>query len=151
MVATESEVQGNLSPVYSPWAMDFLALLLHKKKLVQYHYKQAMCTRMAAFPAMKTFQKYEYTFVIGAPQKQIQVLRSLSFIERNEITVLLLELSGVGKMHLAIVMGYEAIPATIKVLFTAAADQLLISQRQGRCKTTLHHAVMAPNCLSSMK
>lgn len=147
MVATASEFQGNLFPLYPPWAMDFLALLLDEKRLAQYQHKQAMCTRMAAFPAMKTSQEYDHTFVIGASQKQILVL---SFIERNEITVLLLELSGVGKIQLAIVMGCEAVPATIKVRFTAAY-QLLISQRQGRYKNTLYHAVMTPNCLSSMK
>lgn len=45
----------------------------------------AMYTRMAAFPAVKTFEEYDFTFATGAPQKQLQSLRSLSFIiERNE-------------------------------------------------------------------
>ncbi|AJK19190.1 istB-like ATP binding family protein [Yersinia pestis] len=41
---------------------------------------------MAAFPAVKTFEEYDFTFATGAPQKQLQSLRSLSFIERNEIS-----------------------------------------------------------------
>ncbi|STW13652.1 transposase/IS protein [Klebsiella pneumoniae subsp. rhinoscleromatis] len=69
--------------------MDFLEHLLHEEKLARHQRKQAMYTRMAAFPAVKTFEEYDFTFATGAPQKQIQSLRSLSFIERNENIVLL--------------------------------------------------------------
>ncbi|HCO3628861.1 TPA: ATP-binding protein, partial [Escherichia coli] len=82
-------------------------------------------------------------------QKQLQSLRSLSFIERNE-NIVLLGPSGVGKTHLAIAMGYEAVRAGIKVRFTTAADlllQLSTAQRQGRYKTTLQRGVMAPRLL----
>ncbi|HGU6293157.1 TPA: ATP-binding protein, partial [Escherichia coli] len=106
-------------------------------------------TRMAAFPAVKTFEEYDFTFATGAPQKQLQSLRSLSFIERNE-NIVLLGPSGVGKTHLAIAMGYEAVRAGIKVRFTTAADlllQLSTAQRQGRYKTTLQRGVMAPRLL----
>ncbi|WP_215281089.1 ATP-binding protein, partial [Escherichia coli] len=111
-----------------------------------HQHKQAIYTRMAAFPAVKTFEEYDFTFATGTPQKQLQSLRSLSFIERNE-NIVLLGPSGVGKTHLAIAMGYEAVRAGIKVRFTTAADlllQLSTAQRQGRYKTTLQRGVMAP-------
>ncbi|STT82423.1 transposase/IS protein [Klebsiella pneumoniae] len=76
--------------------MDFLEHLLHEEKLARHQRKQAMYTRMAAFPAVKTFEEYDFTFATGAPQKQIQSLRSLSFIERNE-NIVLLGPSGVGE------------------------------------------------------
>lgn len=104
--------------------MDFLEHLLHEEKLARHQRKQAMYTRMAAFPAVKTFEEYDFTFATGAPQKQLQSLRSLSFIERNE-NIVLLGPSGVGKTHLAIAMGYEAVRTGIKVRFTTAADLLL--------------------------
>ncbi|EFM2090754.1 TPA: AAA family ATPase [Escherichia coli] len=129
--------------------MDFLEHLLHEEKLARHQRKQAMYTRMAAFPAVKTFEEYDFTFATGAPQKQLQSLRSLSFIERNE-NIVLLGPSGVGKTHLAIAMGYEAVRAGIKVRFTTAADLLLLlstAQRQGRYKTTLQRGVMAPRLL----
>ncbi|HAI0996001.1 TPA: AAA family ATPase, partial [Escherichia coli] len=69
--------------------------------------------------------------------------------ERNE-NIVLLGPSGVGKTHLAIAMGYEAVRAGIKVRFTTAADlllQLSTAQRQGRYKTTLQRGVMAPRLL----
>lgn len=132
--------------------MDFLEHLLHEEKLARHQRKQAMYTRMAAFPAVKTFEEYDFTFATRAPQKQLQSLRSLSFIERNE-NIVLLGPSGVGKTHLAIAMGYEAVRAGIKVHFTTAADlllQLSTAQRQGRYKTTLQRGVMAPACSSLM-
>lgn len=58
--------------------MDFLEHLLHEEKLARHQRKQAMYTRMAAFPAVKTFEEYDFTFATGAPQKQLQSLRSLS-------------------------------------------------------------------------
>ncbi|EFO1378061.1 AAA family ATPase [Escherichia coli] len=136
--------------VVQEWSyMDFLEHLLHEEKLARHQRKQAMYTRMAAFPAVKTFEEYDFTFATGAPQKQLQSLRSLSFIERNE-NIVLLGPSGVGKTHLAIAMGYEAVRAGIKVRFTTAADlllQLSTVQRQGRYKTTLQRGVMAPRLL----
>lgn len=135
------------------WSYGLLEHLLHEEKLARHQRKQAMYTRMAAFPAVKTFEEYDFTFATGAPQKQLQSLRSLSFIERNE-NIVLLGPSGVGKTHLAIAMGYEAVRVGIKVRFTTAADlllQLSTAQRQGRYKTTLQRGVMAPACLSLMK
>ncbi|EFF2196216.1 hypothetical protein B9S92_004858, partial [Escherichia coli] len=43
---------------------------LHEEKLARHQRKQAMYTRMAAFPAVKTFEEYDFTFATGAPQKQ---------------------------------------------------------------------------------
>ena len=129
--------------------MDFLEHLLYEDKQACHQRKQVMYTQMSAFQAVKTFEEYDFTFVTGAPQKPIQWLRSLSFIERNE-NIVLLGASGVGKTHLVIAMGYEAVRAGIKVCFTTAADlvlQLSISQRQGRYKTTLIRGVMAPKQL----
>ena len=80
--------------------MDFMERLLHEEKLVLYQRKQAVYTLMAAFPAVKTFEEYDFTFAADAPQKQIPSLHSLSFIERNE-NIVLLGSSCVGKTHLA--------------------------------------------------
>lgn len=71
--------------------------------------------RMAAFLAVRTFEEYYFTFASGVPQKQIQSLRYLSE------NIMLQGQSGVGKTHLAIAMGYEAVRADIKVRFTTAA------------------------------
>src|SRR5262249_47810838 len=84
-----------------------------------------------------------------APQKQIQGLTSLSFIERHE-NVVLLGPSGVGKTHLAIAIGYLAAQAGIKTRFITAADlmlQLAAAQRQERYGQYLRAAIMSPRLL----
>lgn len=127
--------------------------LLHEEKLARHQRKQAMYTRMAAFPAVKTFEEYDFTFATGAPQKQIQSLRSLSFIERNE-NIVLLGPSGVGKTHLAIAMGYKQY---------GRASRFASQQQRTCCYSCPLHSVRAVtkrlsivvswprSCLSSMK
>ena len=75
--------------------MDFTEHLLHEEKLARHQRKRAMYTRMAAFPAVKTFEEYDF-IRHRSTAKQLQSLRSLSFIERNE-NIVLLGPSGVGK------------------------------------------------------
>lgn len=70
---------------------------------------------------MKTFKEYDFTFATGTQQKHLQSLRSLSFIERNE-NIVLLGPYGVGKTHLAIAMGYEAVRAGMNHGSLAAAN-----------------------------
>ena len=41
--------------------MDFLEHLLHEEKLARHQRKQAMYTRMAAFPAVKTFEETSHS------------------------------------------------------------------------------------------
>lgn len=59
-------------------------------------------------------EKKEYAVHVGENLVNFDKLRSLSFIERND-NIVLLGPSGVGKTHLAIAMGYEAVRAGIKV------------------------------------
>jgi DNA replication protein DnaC len=98
--------------------------------------------RTAGFPSIKTLDSYDYGFAAGTPRQQIQELASLAFVERTE-NVVFLVLSGVGKTHPAIALGYLAFQRGWKVRFTSAADLVLLdsAQRQGRWKEVLHRAV----------
>jgi len=77
---------------------------------------QAMLVRIACFPAIKLLDDFDFRFAKGAPKKAIQNLASLAFIERKE-NIILLGLSGAGKAHLAIALGYLATLGGIKVRF----------------------------------
>ncbi len=70
--------------------MDFLEHLLHEEKLARHQRKQAMYTRMAAFPAVKTFEEYDFTFATGAPQKhravsQLKLMRVFPMTPKRQL------------------------------------------------------------------
>lgn len=55
--------------VSQEWScLEFLEHLLQDEKLARHQRKQAMCARMAAFPAVNTFEEYDFVFVTGAPE-----------------------------------------------------------------------------------
>ncbi len=81
--------------------------------------------RVAAFPAIKTLDQYDFGFATGAPRKKIMELASLAFVEGAE-NVVFLGPSGVGKTHLAIALGYLATQKGYKTHFFSAADLVLM-------------------------
>lgn len=123
--------------------MDFLEHLLHEEKLARHQRKQAMYTRMAAFPAVKTFEEYDFTFATGAPQKQLQSLRSLSFIERNE-NIVLLGPSGVGKAKPQNIAAQPPLPSSPETSCIPALPhpiQEFLPQHPDNFPQSIRHAV----------
>lgn len=128
---------------------DYLERILKVEAEARQLRSRQMLMRTASFPVLKSIDEYDFHFATGAPQKQIQALSSLSFIERHE-NVVLLGPSGVGKTHLAIALGYLAVQAGIKTRFTTAADlmlQLAAAERQERYAQYLRAAIMSPRLL----
>lgn len=55
-----------------------------------------------------------------------------------------------GKRHMAIALGYEAVRVGLKVRFTTAENLLLLlltAQQQARYKNTLHRCVLTPRLM----
>jgi len=74
-------------------------------------------------------------------------------VQRAE-NVVLLGPSGVGKTHIAIALGMEAVKRGIKTRFTSAADLLLFpstAKRQNRYLAVMKRSVIAPQLLIMMK
>ena len=112
--------------------------------------ESSLLVRIAGFPAIKLLDDYDFRFAKAAPQKAIQDLASLAFIERKENIILLGPPSDVGKTHLAIALGYLATQGGIKVRFITAADlvmQLEKAQRQERLETLMKRSFMSPQHL----
>jgi len=98
-------------------------------KLFCYEYEKKLqraketTLKMAGFPKVKTLEMFDFK-ALAVDRNIINELSTLRFIQ-NAQNVLLIGPSGVGKIHLAIALGYLATQARIKTKFITAADLLL--------------------------
>ncbi len=76
--------------------------------------------RMANFPFVKTLADFDWSFQPSVPRGKVEELASLAFLERGE-NVILVGSPGVGKTHLSVAIGYEAVMAHRQVYFADCA------------------------------
>lgn len=74
---------------------------------------------MARFPYQKSLDQYDYAAQPSVDPKQVRELATVRFVDNAE-NVVLLGPPGVGKTHLAVALGREAIKAGHAVLFISA-------------------------------
>lgn len=72
--------------------------------------------RMANFPFLKTLADFEWSFQPSVPRGTLEQLATLEFLERGDNAVLVGS-PGVGKTHLPVAIGYEAVMARKQVYF----------------------------------
>ena len=88
---------------------------------------------------VKTLESFDFSFQPSLDRNRILTLAELSFIDRCQ-TVHLLGPPGVGKSHLAIALGVNAVKAHKSVYFTTLTElitSLTQAQRAGTLKTRL--------------
>ena len=73
--------------------------------------------KSAGFPVKKMLEEFDFEFQLSIDKKVIEDLATLRFVHNAE-NVVLLGPPGVGKSHLAIALGIEAVKAGISVYFT---------------------------------
>ena len=96
---------------------------------------------MARFPYQKSLDQYDYAAQPSVDPKQIRELATCRFVANAE-NVVLLGPPGVGKTHLAVARGREAIKLGHAVLFVSAAAlvaSLAKAQDDGRLDDKLVH------------
>lgn len=76
--------------------------------------------RMANFPYVKTLADFDWSFQPSVPRGTVEQLATLDFLERGE-NVIMVGNPGVGKTHLAVAIGYEAVMAHRQVYFCDCA------------------------------
>ena len=73
--------------------------------------------KSAVFPVKKTLEEFDFEFQKSIDKKVIEDLATLRFVHNSE-NVVFLGPPGIGKSHLAIALGIEAVKAGVSVYFT---------------------------------
>src|SRR3954453_4668053 len=100
-------------------AREMLILLCEREIARKDHRRIEMALKLAHFPAVKELAGFDFEAQPSIDPKQIRDLAASRWIANGE-NVLLLGPPGVGKTHLSIALGQEAILAGYTVQFTTA-------------------------------
>lgn len=95
--------------------------------------------RFSKLPARKTLEQFDHDAQPSLDRRMIDELATLRFIA-EKANVLLIGPPGVGKTHLAVALGHQAIEAGYRVYYTTAADLVARTSRaalEGRWATTM--------------
>ena len=90
-------------------------LTIRKDRLLNRRLKQAQ------FPYLRTMEDFDFSFNLSINKQQIKQLASGAFVAKNE-NVLFIGPPGVGKTHLAVVFGINAIHSGFSVLYRSIFD-----------------------------
>ena len=117
--------------------LDFLEQVLHHE--VHFRQNRALETRrkQAQFPYAATFATFDFSFQRSVTQRHIQQLSDFQWIDKA-YNVVFLGPPGVGKTHLAIALGTQAIESGYKVSFITLdelikvlkTEEMLVKSRQ---------------------
>jgi DNA replication protein DnaC len=101
--------------------LEFLQWIVKEEVSARDETQRSVRLRMAKFPTRKHLSDFEFLFQPSIPELEIRELQTLRFIDKNE-NIVLLGPPGVGKTHIAISVGYEAVIKGKQVLFTTAQE-----------------------------
>ena len=101
--------------------LDFLEQVLEAESQAKHERNVRLKTQWAHFPFAKRLDQFDFAFQPSIDERKVRELASLRFLEHKE-NVLLLGPPGVGKTHLAIALGTEAVVAGYSVYFVTMQD-----------------------------
>lgn len=101
--------------------LEFLGRLLEEEMSARKERRLIFKQRLAHFPWVKTLDQFDLSFQPSLDEKRLRELSTLRFLERAEV-VFFTGPPGVGKTHLAIGLGLEAIRAGYSVYFTTLSE-----------------------------
>ena len=101
--------------------LSFLVELLEDENSQRKARSQEARLKLSNLPHHKTLADFDFSFQPGIDQRQIKELSTLSFVARKE-NVIFLGPPGVGKSHLSVALGMEAIKSGLTVYFVSVAD-----------------------------
>ena len=80
-----------------------------------------MRLKQSGFPVRKTLEEFDPNAQPSVDPRVIQDLRTLRFVHNAE-NVIFLELPGVGKSHLSLALGFEAIKAGLLAYYVSVTE-----------------------------
>lgn len=102
------------------WGYDeFLRQLIAAELASKQDKRTEMGTRMARFPFVKTLESFDFAYQPSIDAKRVKELAACRWVANGE-NILLLGPPGVGKTHLAVGLGIEAIRRGYRTLFIGA-------------------------------
>jgi len=116
--------------------LDFLESLLEAEGQAKFERNVRLKTLWANFPFQKRLDQFDFTFQPSIDERKIRELAGLRFLENKE-NVILLGPPGVGKTHLAIALGTEAILKDQSAYFITMPEmvaQLTQARNENRLK-----------------
>ena len=120
---------------------DFLEQILESESHARQERNVKVRTQLAGFPDIKRLEQFDFQFPATIDEKKIRELASLRFLERHENAVFLGP-PGVGKTHLAVSLGMEAIRHGFSVYFVTLPDlleKLVQAQAENRMRRKMVH------------
>ena len=104
-----------------PSYLDFLAYIVQEEVAGRETTQRQRRLKAASFPAWHTLDDFDFSYQTSVSQQTIRDLATLEFITKRE-NLIFLGPPGVGKSHLGIALGIEAVNAGYHVLFTTMDD-----------------------------
>ncbi len=112
--------------------LEFLKYLLENELSQREQTRINRYIKAAKFPSIKTFEEFDFRYQHSISKREINEWRSFEWIDLRE-NILLMGPPGVGKTHLAIAAGYEAIKKGYRVKFIMTNDlinEMLIADNE---------------------
>jgi len=103
--------------------LEFLELLINDEYMSRGSNRRARLISNARFPQHKTLEEFNFQYQPNLNRNQIYNLAACEFIRRKENIAFIGE-PGVGKTHISIAIGINAIDQGYAVLFTPLSDML---------------------------
>ncbi|MFQ6110204.1 MAG: IS21-like element helper ATPase IstB, partial [Candidatus Aminicenantales bacterium] len=100
---------------------EFISRLAEQEKRERSRRREEVLLRLSNFPVIKTFEGFDFSFNPSIEKKVMEELRTLRFIKERS-NVLFLGPPGVGKTHLAVALGVEAIKKGYVSYFTTVDE-----------------------------
>lgn len=133
--AASAELENILQKRKKSTDVQWLSELLARELDVRAENAVERRMKQADFPERRSFEQFNWEFNEKLPREKIESLKSLKFIENNEIA-LFLGSPGTGKTHCAIALGMSAAQAGHSV-FCTSVKRLGTKIRMAREKNML--------------